>query len=164
MKKSLFSVVMLFIAWAVSAAAIQTPPSAIVRLEAAVCRYEYTGKPVLEAWDYSTAYSYDRNANITSLSRQGITDISFLGYRQFGLHSRYTMKYTVNRLASMEIEREGEDYEGRTGVGATGKISDFWYDANGNLGKDMSRGILSTEYNRSTCQPTYISSTATARP
>ena len=121
MKKSLFSVVMLFIAWAVSAAAISTP-RAIVRLEAAICN------------------------NV------------------FGLHSRYTMKYAVNRLASMEIEREGEDYEGRTGVGATGKISDFWYDANGNLGKDMSRGILSTEYNRSTCQPTYISSTATARP
>ena len=97
--------------------------------------------------DYSTSYTYDRNANITSLSRQGITDRTALGNYVYGLHSRYSMDYYVNQLSQMTIEREGADYEGRTGVGATGKISNFWYDANGNLGRDMSRGILETRYN-----------------
>ncbi len=64
------------------------------------------------------------------------------------LHSRYTMRYDINRISRMEIEREGEDYEGRTGVGATGKTEGFWYDLNGNMGQDMSRGIMSTRYNR----------------
>ncbi len=64
------------------------------------------------------------------------------------LHSRYSMTYAGNQLSRMEIEREGEDYEGRTGAGATGTITGFWYDMNGNLGQDMSRGIMSTRYNR----------------
>ncbi len=97
--------------------------------------------------DYSTAYTYDRNANITSLSRQGIIDN--LGRMPvYGLHSRYSMTYAGNQLSRMEIEREGEDYEGRTGVGATGTVTNFWYDVNGNMGRDMSRGIMETRYNR----------------
>ncbi len=55
------------------------------------------------------------------------------------LHSRYSMTYAVNQLSRMEIEREGEDYEGRTGVGATGTVTNFWYDVNGNMGQDFSR-------------------------
>ncbi len=65
-----------------------------------------------------------------------------------GLHSRYSMTYAGNQLSRMEIEREGEDYEGRTGVGATGTVTNFWYDINGNMGQDMSRGIMETRYNR----------------
>ncbi len=64
------------------------------------------------------------------------------------MHSRYTMTYAVNQLSRMEIEREGEDYEGRTGVGETGTVTNFWYDINGNMGRDMSRGIMETHYNR----------------
>ncbi len=64
------------------------------------------------------------------------------------MHSRYTMRYVMNQISRMEIEREGEDYEGRTGVGATGTVTNFWYDVNGNMGQDMSRGILETRYNR----------------
>ncbi len=64
------------------------------------------------------------------------------------LHSRYSMTYAGNQLSRMEIEREGEDYEGRTGVGATGTVTNFWYDVNGNMGRDMSRGIMETRYNR----------------
>ncbi len=65
-----------------------------------------------------------------------------------GLHSHYSMTYAGNQLSQMVIEREGEDYEGRTGVGAIGTVTNFRYDLNGNLGQDMSRGIMETRYNR----------------
>ncbi len=118
------------------------------RLASSLTSYITTG-PIrpLAVPDYSTAYTYDRNANITSLSRQGIID-NVGRMPVYGLHSRYSMTYAGNQLSRMEIEREGEDYEGRTGVGATGTVTNFWYDVNGNMGRDMSRGIMETRYNR----------------
>lgn len=98
--------------------------------------------------DFSTTYTYDRNANITSLTRQGIIDRTIRQINEYGLHSSYTMSYNGNRLCSMHVDREGEDYEGRTGPGVTGYISDFWHDSNGNLCRDSSRGIVLIKYNR----------------
>ena len=98
--------------------------------------------------DFATTYTYDRNANITSLIRQGIIDRTVLQMTEYGLHSSYTMSYNGNRLCSMHVDREGEDYEGRTGPGVTGYISDFWHDSNGNLCRDSSRGIVLIKYNR----------------
>ena len=100
-----------------------------------------------DAPDFSTEYTYDRNANIKTMMRRGIVDIVG-GKNVYGVQSDLTMTYTYNRLTKMEADSEGADYEGRTGVSASGTVTGFTYDTNGNLTADPSRGILQIKYNR----------------
>ena len=97
--------------------------------------------------DIGTEYNYDRNANITSMSRRGIIDIVG-GKKVYGLHDDISMTYSGNRLTRMSITREGADYEGRTGVSAAGTVTGFAYDSNGNMTADPSRGIARIRYDR----------------
>ena len=107
-----------------------------------------------DAPDFSTEYTYDRNANIKTMMRRGIVDIVG-GKNVYGVQSDLTMTYTLNRLTKMEADSEGADYEGRTGVSASGTVTGFTYDSNGNLTADPSRGILQIKYNRLN-QPTDV--------
>ncbi|MBP3536320.1 MAG: hypothetical protein J6J93_02135 [Muribaculaceae bacterium] len=95
----------------------------------------------------SASYTYDRNANITSVVEYGVTDI-VKRQNKYGLKSELSMTYEGNRLKAMDIEHYGAEYEGRTGVSGNGSVSGFAYDANGNMTADPSRGIVEIEYNR----------------
>ena len=97
--------------------------------------------------DIGTEYNYDRNANITSISRRGIIDIVG-GKKVYGLHDALTMTYSGNRLMRMEIVSDGAEYEGRTGVSLSGVMTAFAYDSNGNMTADPSRGIARIRYDR----------------
>ncbi len=107
----------------------------------------YNGQSASAVPDLVTQYSYDANANITSLLRRGIVDIVG-GTKVYGVHTDMRMSYSGNRLTSMTVSRDGADYEGRTGVSAIGSVSGFTYDRNGNLTADPSRGITRIDYNR----------------
>lgn len=94
------------------------------------------------------SYSYDSNANMLSFERRGITDV-VSGY-EYGVHNSVSMSYTDggNRLSSIDVTREGADYERRTGLAPTdGPLGGFVYDANGNLICDPSRDIVHIRYN-----------------
>ena len=101
----------------------------------------------IDAPDIGTEYTYDRNANITSMSRRGIIDIVG-GKKVYGLHDALSMTYSGNRLTRMEIVSDGAEYEGRTGVSLSGVMTAFAYDSNGNMTADPSRGITRIRYNR----------------
>ena len=106
-------------------------------------------KPLIHRiMSYTASYSYDRNANMRSFERHGITDV-VSGY-EYGVHNSVSMTYTDggNRLSSIDVTREGADYERRTGLAPTdGLLGGFVYDANGNLICDPSRDIVLIRYN-----------------
>lgn len=107
----------------------------------------------------SSSYTYDKNSNILSITRSGITDYTSFSVRpsqtgivfpKYGNHNTITLGYSTNgnKLSSAEVTREGADYEGRTGLAETdGTVTGFAYDANGNLTKDPVRDIVLIKYN-----------------
>ena len=92
--------------------------------------------------NFSTAYSYDANGNILSLTRYGAE----------GNPSRpveaLSMEYDGNRLAAVSDSGTARDRALRR---KTARLSasqeDFTYDANGNLTSDLTAGIASVSYN-----------------
>ncbi len=103
--------------------------------------------------DYSTEYSYDEHANITSVTRKGITDI-YGGSKTYGTLDDICLTLDGNKTVGMASSTEASAYEGRAGLGADGSFS-MEYDDNGNLVSDSGRGISSITYNR-LGQPTVI--------
>ncbi len=96
--------------------------------------------------DYSAEYAYDGHANITSLTRRGVTD-TYGGTVTFGLLDGITATLQGNRVTALELSTEAASYEGRTGYGLEGSYT-LAYDDNGNVVSDGSRGISSISYNR----------------
>ena len=97
---------------------------------------------------FSTTYTYDRNANLTSMMRKGILDVIHGGVgKLFGLHGYEEMIYSDNKLTAIRVQSDGALYEGRTGVSYNGQ-STVAYDANGNLNVDETRNIVRIKYNR----------------
>lgn len=92
--------------------------------------------------NFSTAYSYDANGNILSLTRYGAE----------GNPSRpveaLSMEYDGNRLAAVSDSGTARDRALRR---KTARLSasqeDFTYDANGNLTSDLTAGIAAVSYN-----------------
>lgn len=94
--------------------------------------------------DFSTAYSYDMHGNITSLQRRGMTT----PFGHCGTVDDITMTYRGNHLISLmdnagEVLLEGSMDVAPVDIGADG----FGYDDNGNMTRDMSRGVEHTVYN-----------------
>ncbi|MCX4288882.1 MAG: hypothetical protein OSJ46_05215 [Duncaniella sp.] len=97
--------------------------------------------------DYSATYAYDRNSNITALTRKGLT--GRLG--TFGTVDDLVMTYDGNRLSKVtetadEILLEtSHDMQPMAITRPT--VSQFRYDANGNTIMDRPRSISSITYN-----------------
>lgn len=92
--------------------------------------------------NYSSTVSYDANGNIMSLNRKGLISASSgtvdnltYGYQTYSNQLSYV---TDNGGTSAEL---GDFKDGHTGSG------DYSYDANGNLKKDLNKGISSISYN-----------------
>ena len=97
--------------------------------------------------DYSATYAYDRNSNITALTRKGLT--GRLG--TFGTVDDLVMTYDGNRLSKVtetadEVLLEtSHDMQPMAITRPT--VSQFRYDANGNTTMDHPRSISSITYN-----------------
>ncbi len=95
---------------------------------------------------YDTAYTYDLNGNITTLSRMGLYDSS--PYRTtHGLIDNLTYEYRGNQVTRISDSCTGPYYQGayhfRDGADET---VEYLYDANGNMITDLNRGIFLMRY------------------
>ena len=97
--------------------------------------------------DYSATYAYDRNSNITALTRKGLKDI----FGNYGPVDDLTMLYDGNRLWRVSDHADEVLLE-NSGNLRNPEIFDpsetqFDYDSNGNTVKDLSRNIEKMDYN-----------------
>lgn len=112
------------------------------RLTAA--RYSGTADdPAAEAADFSTAYTYDRQGNILSLTRKGLTAPGI-----YGTVDEITATFSGNQTASLRDDAPTVLLESSLDLPhGQWDGTDFAYDANGNLCRDLSRGVTDITYN-----------------
>ena len=93
--------------------------------------------------DFSTAYSYDLQGNILSLTRQGL-----IAPGVYGQIDDITATFSGNQLLTLRDDAPTVLLEASLDLpeGAWSG-SDFAYDANGNQIRDMSRGVSDVTYN-----------------
>jgi len=93
--------------------------------------------------NYSTSYAYDKQGNITALTRRGAT-----GTTTYGMIDNLTMAYSGNQLVKADDSGENVNLSAsmdfKDGSNAS---TEYFYDANGNLIKDLNKGITSITYN-----------------
>ena len=86
---------------------------------------------------------YDKNGNIKSLQRYGQT-----GASAYGLLDNLTYTLTGNQLSRVDdavmASAYGGGFEFKDGVK---QVGEYTYDANGNLTKDLNKGITDIQYN-----------------
>ena len=108
-------------------------------------RYNYDAlNRITQAIDNSNNYklsnvSYDKNGNILNLERTGHINEAATS---FGMMDDLTYTYSGNQLLGVTDQAT---IQGFRDVNTTG--NDFFYDANGNLSKDLNKGIESITYN-----------------
>ena len=137
-------------------------------------RYAYDGLDRLTAANYtgidnrnhSCLYAYDRMGNATSIKRYGITDRIDAGGStscSYGVIDDVTLTYNGNRLVCADDAADALVYEGAMDFhDGANEQTEYAYDANGNLTKDLNRGIESITYDRNN-MPTEITFTSGAR-
>ena len=96
--------------------------------------------------NFNTAYSYDLNGNITTLSRMGVYDSSGYG-TTYGLIDDLTYEYNGNQVTRITDRCTGPFYQGAYHFrdGADEPV-EYLYDANGNMISDLNRGIPFMRY------------------
>ncbi|MCM1111601.1 MAG: hypothetical protein NC336_10375, partial [Clostridium sp.] len=93
--------------------------------------------------DYSTTYTYDRNSNITSLTRRGP-----VAEGRYGTVDDLRMTYDGNRLTEVSDDAEEVLIENSSDfVDGSDLTDEMTYDDNGNLTRDLNRGITLIRYN-----------------
>ena len=86
---------------------------------------------------------YDKNGNIKSLQRYGQT-----GASAYGLLDNLTYTLTGNQLSCVEDAVSTAAYGTNTAfVNGASAAGEYAYDANGNLTKDLNKGITDIQYN-----------------
>ncbi len=92
---------------------------------------------------YTTTYAYDRNGNITKLTRRGK-----MADGTYDLVDDLTLKYNGNQLTKVTdavkiaTSAGSMDFTDRANVD-----NEYTYDANGNMTRDLNKGITSITYN-----------------
>ena len=102
--------------------------------------------------DYSTSYRYDLNGNPTKVSRYGMSELYTLNdgtpMMLWGPIDDITLTYDGNR-----VTRADDDIEPLLNLEATGfneqatQSNEYTWDANGNMTRDLNKGITSISYN-----------------
>ena len=99
--------------------------------------------------NYSASYAYDRNSNITALTRYGQT-----GINTWGKIDDLTMTYDGNQLSKVEdaadevlLETSRDIKPIDPGIGDFIGLPQFSYDTNGNTVRDITRNLYSVTYN-----------------
>lgn len=94
-------------------------------------------------WFSENITGYDKNGNITGLQRYG--QVSSITY---GLVDNLTYTLTGNQLSRVDDASTAPAYGTNTSfVNGTSITGEYAYDANGNLTKDLNKGISSIQYN-----------------
>lgn len=104
-------------------------------------RYREEGR---ESNHYHCSYTYDKQGNITSLTRNGLTDGN-----TFGKIDDLSFRYDVNQLIAVDDAAEDPLSYGSFNFrdGDKSGESEYGYDANGNLIFDKNAGIAHITYN-----------------
>jgi hypothetical protein len=96
---------------------------------------------------YNESLSYDKNGNITSLSRYGDLDTDIFNIKIDDLEYTYDAdkKNQLMRVNDNEMHPEGfkDDIVG----GLPDTTDDYTYDDNGNMTADQNKGITNISYN-----------------
>jgi RHS repeat-associated protein len=90
--------------------------------------------------------SYDLNGNIMGLYRNGLVQQEEV--EVFDKMDRLAYQYEGNRLKNVNEESGGSEsfgFKQRSGAGTTSQ--EYFYDANGNMNKDLNKGIKEIRYN-----------------
>ena len=86
---------------------------------------------------------YDKNGNIKKLQRYGQT-----GSSTFGLVDNLTYTYNGNKVTRVDDAVTATSYTGGTNfVNGANTNNEYVYDANGNMTKDLNKGISNIQYN-----------------
>lgn len=109
------------------------------------------GLVLLNERDYSCAYSYDLNGNITSLRRKGVSDVVTADDKilwTFGDVDDLTLTYNGNQLRKAVDQVDELTYSGAMDFkDHADKATEYAYDANGNMTCDKNKRIYSISYN-----------------
>ena len=92
---------------------------------------------------YNTEYTYDKMGNVQTLKRYGLRDNN-----QYGLIDNLTYTYNGNQVTKVEDAVSGPYYSGAFHfVNGSNATTEYTYDQNGNMTKDLNKGISSIQYN-----------------
>ena len=103
----------------------------------------YLGNGSVFTNGYETAYSYDKQGNILTLQQSGKKNAS-----SYGPVDNLTMTYTGNQLLKVEDAvgtinlAESMDFKNYSSV-----TTEYTYNANGAMNKDLNKGITEIQYN-----------------
>ena len=95
--------------------------------------------------NFSTMYTYDRQANITRMKKYGLVE-PLTG--EYGVIDDLFLAYEGNQAVLVEDYGEEPVFDGAGGYNAPGGVGEMAYDTNGNLVSDSGRGITKIVYNR----------------
>jgi len=92
---------------------------------------------------YTTSYTYDKNGNFLTITRNGLKDGSV-----YGLIDDLTFTYDGNQVTKIEDAAIDPTYNGAFNFNdGASQTDEYVYDKNGNLTKDLNKNILSVQYN-----------------
>ncbi|MCI1282792.1 MAG: hypothetical protein LKG25_09405, partial [Prevotella sp.] len=92
---------------------------------------------------YNTSYTYDLMGNILSLKRNGLQDDGV-----YGAVDDLTYKYKGNQVVKIDDTVDGPYYKDAFHfVDRTKEETEYEYDGNGNMTKDLNKKIWQIEYN-----------------
>ena len=102
--------------------------------------------------NYSTSYTYDLNSNLTSLQRYGKNELYSVGDVEFflyGLIDNLTITRDGNQLKKVTDQCPELTFAGAMDFKDYGGSSraEYLWDANGNMTKDLNKGISNITYN-----------------
>ncbi|HBI57911.1 MAG TPA: hypothetical protein DDY12_02485 [Porphyromonadaceae bacterium] len=128
-------------------------------------RYTDAGAGPRYVPNYSTTYAYDRNSNITALTRYGQTGIT-----TWGKIDDLVMTYDGNRLSKVEDAADEVLLENSHDIKvpfstiqpSDSELPPFRYDSNGNTTRDHTRNIYSIRYNALNLPQSTVVSSSTA--
>ncbi len=93
--------------------------------------------------NFNTTYTYDKHGNMTNLMRRGNT-----GTSTYGIIDNLTMTYAGNQL--IKVEDSGASVSLSASMdfkNGSNTAREYYYNRNGNLTKDVNKGISSIAYN-----------------
>lgn len=103
--------------------------------------------------NYDESLSYDKMGNVQSLLRSGLLDDG-----SYGLIDNLSYSYHENQLLKVDDAAVGPYYQGAFHfVDGADEAVEYEYDANGNLVRDLNKGIISISYglNNQPCKIEY---------
>ncbi|MBP1615010.1 MAG: hypothetical protein H6Q13_2458 [Bacteroidetes bacterium] len=93
--------------------------------------------------NFTTSYAYDKQGNMTSLIRRGNT-----GTSTYGIIDNLAMAYSGNQLVKTEDTGSSVSLSASMDFKNNSNMTqEYFYDANGNLTKDLNKGITGITYN-----------------